>query len=172
MTLKQQRFADEYLLDLKGSYNTLEKVVGDVEVNGHYSLTRFFRPPTLVISKVGLECVLDSGFEYIIEGYSTKDYTAESYLKVRYSIEKQLYRDDGSLRKGSIFVLHMGNSSAAISAEALDFILTKNEQKSDNDPGKFKVGRLSDYLRDGYDQGNPKKSLRLEADRKVAPQNR
>ena len=163
---------DEYLLDLKGSYNTLEKVVGDVEVNGHYSLTRFFRPPTLVISKVGLECVLDSGFEYIIEGYSTKDYTAESYLKVRYSIEKQLYRDDGSLRKGSIFVLHMGNSSAAISAEALDFILTKNEQKSDNDPGKFKVGRLSDYLHDGYDQGNPKKSLRLEADRKVAQQNR
>ena len=163
---------DEYLLDLKVSYNTLASVVGDVEVNGHYALTRFFRPPTLVISKVGLECVLDSGFDYIIEGYSTKDYTAESYLKVRYSIEKQLYRDDGSLRKGSIFVLHMGNASAAISAEALDVLLTKNEQKSDADPGKFKVGRLSDYLRDGYDQGNPKKSLRLEADRKAAQQNR
>ena len=163
---------DEYLLDLKESYNKLANVVGDVEVNGHYALTRFFRPPTLVISKVGLECVLDSGFDYIIEGYSTKDYTATSYLKVRYSIEKQLYKDDGSLRKGSIFVLHMGNASAAISAEALDFMLTKNEQKSDTDPGKFKVGRLSDYLRDGYDQGNPKKTLRLEADRKVAQQNR
>lgn len=159
---------DEYLKDLQESYNKLEKIVGDVVVNGKYSLTRFFRPPTLVISKTGLECVLESGFEYIIEGYSTKDYTAESYLKVRYSIEDQLYTDDGTLRKGSIFVLHMGNSSAAISAEALDYILTKNEQKSDGDPGKFKVGRLSDYLRDGYDQGNPKKSLRIEAERKLA----
>ena len=159
---------NEYLLDLKESYNKLARVVGDVEVNGKYSLTRFFRPPTLVISKTGLECVLESGFEYIIEGYSTKDYTAESYLKVRYSIENQLYRDDGTLRKGSIFVLHMGNSSAAISAEALDYILTKNAQKSDADPGKFKVGRLSDYLRDGYNQGNPKKTLRLEAERKLA----
>lgn len=159
---------DEYLLDLQKSYDKLANVVGDVEVDGHYSLTRFFRPPTLVISKTGLECVLASGFEYIIEGYSTKDYIAKSYLKVRYSIEKQLYRDDGTLRKGSIFVLHMGDASAAISAEALDFILTKNEQKSDTDPGKFKVGRLSDYLLDGYDQGNPKKSLRLEAERKMA----
>ncbi len=159
---------DEYLLDLQESYNKLARVVGDVEVNGKYSLTRFFRPPTLVISKTGLECVLASGFEYIIEGYSTKDYIAKSYLKIRYSIDKQLYRDDGSLRKGSIFVLHMGNASADIAAEALDFILTRNEQKSDADPGKFKVGRLSDYLRDGYDQGNPKKSLRLEAERKLA----
>ncbi|NCD08739.1 MAG: polysaccharide deacetylase family protein [Negativicutes bacterium] len=159
---------DEYMLDLQESYNKLARVVGDVEVNGKYSLTRFFRPPTLVISKTGLECVLASGFEYIIEGYSTKDYIAKSYLKIRYSIDKQLYRDDGSLRKGSIFVLHMGNASADIAAEALDFILTRNEQKSDADPGKFKVGRLSDYLRDGYDQGNPKKSLRLEAERKLA----
>jgi hypothetical protein len=39
--------------------------------------------------------------------------------------------------------------------------LTANEAKADSDPSKFKVGRLSDYLFDGYSQINPKKTLRL-----------
>ena len=58
--------------------------------------------------------VFESGYEYVIMGYSTKDYTAKSYLKIRYAIEKQLYKDDGSVRKGTIFVLHMGDASAKL----------------------------------------------------------
>ena len=147
-------------------------IVGDVQVDGHYTLTRYFRPPALAVSKMGLECVFANGYEYIISGYSPGDYQANGPMQVRYAIEEELYTADGQVNKGAIFVLHMGDKNGKLTAEALDVLLTKNEQKSADDPAKFQVGRLSDYLRDGYDQSNPKKTLRLEADRKVAQQNR
>ncbi|MHC1714532.1 MAG: polysaccharide deacetylase family protein [Acidaminococcaceae bacterium] len=163
---------EEYLQDLKTCYGKLLSIVGDVQIDGHYALTRYFRPPALAVSKMGLECVFANGYEYIISGYSPGDYQANGPMQVRYAIEEGLYTADGQVNKGAIFVLHMGDKNGKLTAEALDVLLTKNEQKSANDPRKFQVGRLSDYLRDGYDQGNPKKTLRLEADRKVAQQNR
>ena len=163
---------EQYMQDLKNCYDKLVEIVGDVQVDGHYALTRYFRPPALAVSKMGLECVFANGYEYIVSGYSPGDYQANGPMQVRYAIEEELYTDDGKINKGTIFVLHMGDKNGKLTAEALDVLLTKNEQKNDNDPSKFKAGRLSDYLRDGYDQGNPKKTLRLEADRKLAQQNR
>lgn len=159
---------EEYMQDLKTCYGKLLSIVGDVQIDGHYALTRYFRPPALAVSKMGLECVFANGYEYIVSGYSPGDYQANGPMQVRYAIEEDLYTADGQVNKGAIFVLHMGDKNGKFTAEALDVLLTRNEQKSDADPGKFKVGRLSDYLRDGYDQGNPKKSLRLEAERKMA----
>ena len=121
---------------------------------------------------MGLECVFANGYEYVVSGYSPGDYQANGAMEVRHAIEEDLYLDDGTVNKGAIFVLHMGDKNGKLTAEALDVLLTKNEQKSDTDHSKFKAGRLSDYLRDGYDQGNPKKSLRMEAARKLAQQNR
>jgi peptidoglycan/xylan/chitin deacetylase (PgdA/CDA1 family) len=161
----------EYGADLADSYRKLAAVAGDVVVDGKHSLTRFFRPPTLVISKEGLASVFASGFEYVVMGNSTKDYVAQSYLKVRYSIDRLLYNDEGSLRRGTVLVLHMSRDAAPVSAEALDFLLTRNAARSDSDPGKFKVGRLGDYLKEGYDQSNPKKTLRLEEEAGLAVQN-
>ncbi len=163
---------EEYMQDLKKCYDKLVSIVGDVQVDGHYVLTRYFRPPALAVSKMGLECVFANGYEYIVSGYSPGDYQANGPMQVRYAIEEELYADDGKINKGTIFVLHMGDKNGKLTAEALDVLLTKNEQKNDNDPSKFKAGRLSDYLRDGYDQGNSKKTLRLEADRKLTQQNR
>lgn len=160
---------EEYMQDLKTCYDKLVSIVGDVQIDGHYSLTRYFRPPALAVSKMGLECVFASGYEYIVSGYSPGDYQANSAMQVRHTIEEDLYTDDGKVNKGTIFVLHMGDKNGKLTAEALDSLLTKNEQKDDADPSKFKAGRLSDYLRDGYDQGNPKKSLRLETERRAVP---
>ena len=163
---------EEYMKDLQTCYGKLVSIVGDVQIDGHYALTRYFRPPALAVSKMGLECVFANGYEYVVSGYSPGDYQANGAMEVRHAIEEDLYLDDGTVNKGAIFVLHMGDKNGKLTAEALDVLLTKNEQKSDTDPSKFKAGRLSDYLRDGYDQGNPKKSLRLEAARKLAQQNR
>ena len=41
-------------------------------------------------------------------------------------------------------------------------MLTANEAKADSDPSKFKVGRLSDYLIEGYSQIDRGKSLKLK----------
>jgi len=44
---------------------------------------------------------------------------------------------------------------------ALDILLTANEDKSDSDPSKFRIGALSDFLISGYSQIDRKKSLEL-----------
>ena len=47
--------------------------------------------------------------------------------------------------------MHM-SSTAGYTPRALDIMLTANEKRKDDDPRKFKIGRLSDYLVDGYSQ--------------------
>ncbi|CUH97627.1 putative secreted protein [Propionispora sp. 2/2-37] len=143
---------EEYTEDLATSYKKLSDVTGDVVVNGKPSLTRFFRPPTLAISKMGLATLLETGYEYIISGStSTYDYKAESVSELIETIKKGIYTQNGELKKGAILVMHMTDSSR-YTAVALDILLTANEAKDDSDPSKFKVGRLSDYLTDGYSQ--------------------
>lgn len=53
-------------------------------------------------------------------------------------------------------------STAKYTPIALDVLLTENEKKPDGNPTKFKVGLLSDYLRDGYSQAKSEKQLREE----------
>lgn len=143
---------EEYAEDVRTSYEELEKTVGDVVVDGKPALTYYFRPPTLAISKSGIKSIMNAGFSYIVSGYeSTDDYATPSLQAMIGAISHGIYDEEGNVRKGSILIMHM-TDKAAYTAEALDYILTVNDARDDNDPKKFKMGRLSDYLKEGYDQ--------------------
>ena len=143
---------EEYAEDVRLSYEELQKTVGDVMVDGKPALTHYFRPPTLAISKSGIKSIMDAGFSYIVSGYeSTDDYAAPSLQAMIGAISHGIYDEKGNVRKGSILIMHM-TDKAEYTAEALDYILTMNDARDDNDPKKFKMGRLSDYLKEGYDQ--------------------
>lgn len=47
--------------------------------------------------------------------------------------------------------MHM-SGTARFTPQALDIVLTQNELLREDDPRKFKVGYLTDYLVPGYDQ--------------------
>lgn len=146
----------EYFQDLTTAYQKLRNVTGDVIVNGKPALTRFFRPPTLAISKMGIETLFESGYEYIINGScSTYDYKAQNVPELVETIKEGVYTKNGEIKKGAILTMHMGDS-CIYTPTALDILLTANEAKADSDPSKFTVGRLSDYLIDGYSQSNRK----------------
>ena len=51
----------EYIKDAETAYKILESVTGDVTYEGKPVLTRFFRPPTLAISKMGVEVIFSHG---------------------------------------------------------------------------------------------------------------
>ncbi|MBU2701939.1 peptidoglycan/xylan/chitin deacetylase (PgdA/CDA1 family) [Sporomusaceae bacterium BoRhaA] len=158
---------EEYVRELATSYQKLRAVTGDVIIDGKPALTRFFRPPTLAISKMGLESLFETGYEYIICGScSTGDYDAKNVSQLLKTIEDGVYTQNGEVRKGAMLVCHMSDN-ATYTAMALDILLTANEAKADSDPSKFKVGRLSDYLPDGYSQMEQKKSLQLNSHDKV-----
>lgn len=143
---------EEYAEDVRTSYEELEKTVGDVMVDGKPALTHYFRPPTLAISKSGIKSIMDAGFSYIVSGYeSTDDYATPSLQAMIGAISHGIYDEKGNVRKGSILIMHM-TDKAEYTAEALDYILTVNDARDDNDPKKFKTGRLSDHLKEGYDQ--------------------
>lgn len=143
---------EEYAEDVRTSYEELEKTVGDVVVDGKPALTHYFRPPTLAISKSGIRSIMDAGFSYIVSGYeSTDDYAIPSLQAMIGAISHGIYDEKGNVRKGSILIMHM-TDKAKYTAEALDYILTVNDARDDNDPKKFKTGRLSDHLKEGYDQ--------------------
>lgn len=147
--------------DYKTAYAELVRIVGDVQVDGHYSLTRMFRPPTLTISRSGFQALKDNGYEFIVSGStSTHDYEADNLYEMIDNTRKGFYKD-GKVLNGAIFVMHMSDTSK-YTARALDILLTLNEKKKDDDPTKFVVGRLSDYLLPGYDQSNREKSLYMK----------
>jgi hypothetical protein len=104
---------------------------------------------------MGFECLYDNGFSYIIDGsYSTHDYDQTNLQGMINSIKAAIFDENGKVRNGAILVMHMSDSGE-YTAVALDMILTANDQRKDNDPAKFIPARLSDYLKDGYDQSNP-----------------
>jgi len=144
---------EEYIKDLSTAYRKLRDVTGDVVINGKPALTTFFRPPQLAVSKMGFEALFNTGYEYIVSGSETYDYETKSVPQLIRSIEDVLYTKNGEAKKGAILVMHMGDPEV-YTATALDILLTANETKADSDPSKFKVGRLSDYLIDGYSQAN------------------
>ncbi len=154
----------EYIKDAETAYKILESVTGDVTYEGKPVLTRFFRPPTLAISKMGVEVIFSHGYQFIVAGFgSTEDYEVVSTEQLVNRIRDEVYEKD-KVRKGAIVVMHMSDS-AQYTAHALDAILTANDRRSDDDPGKFIPAKLSDYLVEGYDQASPKKSLALERNR-------
>ncbi len=143
---------EEYEEDVKASYVELAKTIGDVTVDGRPALTRFLRPPTLAISRTGVKTIFNAGYSYLVSGFdSTEDYAAPSLQTMIGAIQHGLYDETGNVRKGSIIIMHM-TDSAKYTAEALDYVLTVNDERGDNDPKKFKVGLLADYLTDDYDQ--------------------
>lgn len=153
---------EEYLLEMKNSFRKLRDVTGDVSVNGKSSLTRLYRPPQLAINKDGLEAVFEAGFEFVVSGsYSTKDYAAKDVTDLVNGFLKGIYNSRGELEKGSVMVMHMSDT-APYTAVALDVLLTANAAKADSDPTKFKTGRLTDYLTDGYSQKDRKKINRID----------
>ncbi len=150
---------EEYYHDLNTSYKILASVIGDIKrSDGRPVLTKFMRPPTLAISSMGTRAIFENGFEFIINGStSTDDFAAKSLESEIKTIRDGLYYRD-QVRKGAIFVMHM-TAAAKYTAHAVDLILTANEKKADNDPTKFKVGLLSDYLTENYSQAKSPKEM-------------
>lgn len=143
---------EAYQKNVADSYKKLADTIGDVQVDGTYALTRLFRPPTLAVNESGSMALFNAGYTYIVSGYeSTEDYAARSISQVVGAIRAGMYTPKGNVRRGSVIVMHM-SSTAPYTAQALDIVLTKNEELADRDPKKVKFGRLSAYLRDGYDQ--------------------
>ncbi len=151
---------EEYVVDFTKGYQKLLDVTGDIVVNGRPALTRIFRPATLAISKEGFEAVFETGFEYIINGsLSTYDYKAQTASELVRNFKNGIYTPSGELKKGSVLIMHSSDNSM-YTAIALDIFLTANAAKADSDPTKFTVGRLGDYLRDGYSQLDRKQAIK------------
>ena len=130
--------------DVIRSYKKLQRIVGDIYVDGRPALQTYFRPPTLAVSKKGLMSVFDSGFSYVISGdFTTQDYEAKSaeelINKLKYGIVSG-ENNEIKITDGSILVMHMSDE-AKFTAEALDTIIPYYLSQG------YKFGRISDYLR-------------------------
>lgn len=131
------------------AYQTLQSIVGDMtNEKGKPVLTRLFRPPTLAVSKIGLQTVFDCGFTYSVSGdFSTSDYKINSadalFKMLTVGMEQPGLEELRTLSTGSIVVMHM-TESAQYTPEALDRFLTWNEAQPAEK--RFAFARLSDYL--------------------------
>lgn len=145
---------EEMLLDGKECYAKLLSITGDIDYKGKPVLTKYYRAPTLAISKQGVKALFTNGYEYIVAGVaSTEDYSAPDLKTMLNRLTDAIYKN-GKVRKGSALVMHMSDTSL-YTAIALDMLLTANEKRSAEDPAKFMVGKLSDYLTPDYDQSKP-----------------
>lgn len=129
-----EKQAKELQEDLILSYEKLQRIVGDIEIDGKPALSRLFRPPTLAVSKIGLTTVFDCGFTYSVSGsFSTEDYRAKSAEALCDAILEKVW-------SGCVLVMHMSQNSI-YTADAVDMFLTKLEQQGS--PLKF-VSLLED----------------------------
>lgn len=143
-----------YRQNVRSSYEKLLSAIGDMKIeNGsRYGLTRLLRPPQLAVSRDGCAVALDEGFTYLVSGSgSAEDYGAVSMESLEGIMDHIVHKRNGDVRRGAIMIMHM-SSTASRTPYALDLLLTKNDQRPEGNPKKFKVGLLGDYLRDGYDQ--------------------
>lgn len=142
--------AKERQKDLILSYNKLESIVGDIAVDGKPVLNRIFRPPTLAMSRRGMEAVFDTGFSHIVSGdFSTGDYQESDPQVIADKIIKGITKSDGSLRElqnGSVLIMHMTDGdkiisdSSNITAKALDIAIPILKSKG------YRFAKLSDYI--------------------------
>ena len=143
-----------YRANIRSSYEKLAAVVGDVKIeNGtRLALTRLLRLPQLYVSREGSAIALEEGFTYLVSGSgSAEDYGAISMESLEGIMDHIVHKRNGEVRRGAIMIMHMSRT-ATRTARALDILLTKNDQRPDGDPKKFKVGLLGDYLTGDYDQ--------------------
>lgn len=140
-------------LNVRSSYEKLLDAIGDMRIEGgRPGLTRLLRPPQLAISRNGCAVALDEGFTYLVSGSgSAEDYGSISMESLEGIMDHIVHKRNGDVRRGAILIMHM-SGSASRTPYALDLLLTKNDQRPEGDPKKFKVGLLGDYLIDGYDQ--------------------
>lgn len=111
--------------DLAKSYQKLNKYVGDVQVGGKKALSLDFRPPTLEVSKKGLEAAFDVGFQYAVSGdVSTNDYEQTSFQKYLHDLKYGSGKDnnDYKVTNGSVIVMHM-LENAKYTAQVLDIMI-------------------------------------------------
>lgn len=144
---------ETYRLNVRSSYEKLLEAIGDMTIEGgRPGLTRLMRPPQLAISRNGCAVALDEGFTYLVSGSgSAEDYGSVSMESLEGIMDHIVHKRNGDVRRGAIMIMHM-SGTAARTPYALDLLLTKNDQRPEGDPKKFKVGLLGDYLIDGYDQ--------------------
>lgn len=144
---------ETYRLNVRSSYEKLLEAIGDMTIEGgRPGLTRLMRPPQLAISRNGCAVALDEGFTYLVSGSgSAEDYGAVSMESLEGIMDHIVHKRNGDVRRGAIMIMHM-SGTAARTPYALDLLLTKNDQRPEGDPKKFKVGLLGDYLIDGYEQ--------------------
>lgn len=144
---------ETYRLNVRSSYEKLLEAIGDMTIEGgRPGLTRLMRPPQLAISRNGCAVALDEGFTYLVSGSgSAEDYGAVSMESLEGIMDHIVHKRNGDVRRGAIMIMHM-SGTATRTPYALDLLLTKNDQRPEGDPKKFKVGLLGDYLIDGYDQ--------------------
>ena len=109
--------------DLVESYQTMQKVIGDLkDRQGKPSLSLLFRPPTLAVGRNGLETVFDCGFTHAVSGfYTTSDYKATDAQSLAKTMKPLV-------RSGAVFVMHFSDN-AVYTAEAVDLLLTELEEK-------------------------------------------
>lgn len=127
-----ETLTDEEALDLQKdlvlSYEKLQRVVGDIEIDGKPALSLLFRPPTLAVSKIGLQTVIDCGFHYSVSGsFSTEDYKATNEQSLYWSLLR-------NTKSGAVLVMHMSQNSI-YTADAVDKLLTEMERRKS--PLKF-----------------------------------
>lgn len=137
--------------DVITSYNKLQSIVGDVvDENGAPALTTFLRPPTLAVSRVGLEAVLDAGYTHIVSGdFSTHDYdaTGANVITERFYNGIPLGQSDRiRIQNGSVIVMHMSDN-AKYTAAALDQMIPYYQSQG------YTFERLSTYLVNGGGAG-------------------
>lgn len=138
--------------DLLISYNKLQYVIGDISINNYPALTTIFRPPTLAMSRVGMEEILDMGFSHIVSGdFSTHDYEDTDPQVLADKIINGIITSNGNVRtiqNGSILIMHMSDfkntplSSPNVTAKALDIAIPILKSKG------YSFAKLSDYLRE------------------------
>ena len=129
--------------DVVNSYSTLNKYCGDVVVDGRRALSTIYRPPTLAMSRIAMENILDVGFSYIVSGdFSSGDYNCSSVDEVVNILRngKKAWYGNATIGNGSCIVLHM-SPNAQYTAEALDIMIPEWKAQG------YNFGRLDDYLR-------------------------
>lgn len=136
--------------DLYVSFQKLQNIIGDIQVNGIPALIKIFRPPTLAMSKEGMEAIFDMGFQFIVSGdFSTHDYEETNPDSLADTLINGISLNDGKVRtlqNGSVLVLHMSDDSAVpsmktdVTAKALDIAIPILMEQG------YRFARLDDYL--------------------------
>ncbi len=144
------RYLENAKDDLLLSFTKLLSVAGDVAINGRPAVNTYFRPPTLAMSRSGMEAIFDMGFSYIISGdFSSQDYADNDYEELVDRVLNGMEMSDGNLREiqnGSIIVMHMSDFkenpffAPNVTAQALDELIPELKKRG------YSFARLSDYL--------------------------